>query len=828
MDGKAENNSKENLKNKKELNNQQNSASKELISLINTLKDFEDNLKSLKNINSILTKETFLFFKKILLKENIIINLSLIRIYMNIINNKSLYNEYLVSITNKQSDNSKIEILLMLIENCVSLTEKLDGFVFSYLLFQFKKKIIDLVKCIYFNCKSNINIDENLETLEDYMENLPTKFFSYSFLEMNKSKELFDICKSQDSEKITNFEEKFSEINNYYEQFECFKRFVDNNCGARNCCSVNEDSIGKDENNIDRANKNNIEFYVHYGTLILKFCKYHKYMFLDKEGENEEKKQKENGLDNKSEKELTDTDNYENGIQNARVVFLLDRINQEKSNKDKEKEKKIENILNNKQYLSAVDSKEYKYLIKKVTKYYLNLTKNIEKESKIKDVREHLIYYLSNLDIDSYYPLYLKDFSKVSISDNFTPSYLTNVPAGKKNNFYFETKSNEETLVYIEFYLEDRTKDINFEINKYDLKSNLFKSIFKEEKIEDGFKFFVYCHGYSLYEMIFDNSYSWFNSKDINYRISLLTLYDKTKKQNDDEEFFDENKLDEIKEVKRINIPVVLYLNNLKIVTFKKNEDKKDEEEEIVFKEHTEEDEVIIPRHLFNYLLINYIKKIKIEKNKDTIYKFIISIFSLNKDLSLNNKDIEEQINSTKNNEDKNYLRKIGFVPERKIDDFIFEYKLYDIYEQILIYHMSLSIQHKEKISKTILILQFDESKVNACIYNDGKFFTKLKGEENNIINTSDISIDNIDNIYEIIKNIYEGFEGVHLILSYKDDKNEENKNKLMEVFEKIKKYNEENMIPPLSVFEYEEHSLSEKVIKYTSSFYESKNESAI
>ena len=827
MDGKAENNSKENLKNKKELNNQQNSASKELISLINTLKDFEDNLKSLKNINSILTKETFLFFKKLFLKENIIINLSLIRIYMNIINNKSLYNEYLVSITNKQSDNSKIEILLMLIENCVSLTEKLDGFVFSYLLFQFKKKIIDLVKCIYFNCKSNINIDENLETLEDYMENLPTKFFSYSFLEMNKSKELFDICKSQDSDKITNFEEKFSEINNYYEQFECFKRFVDNNCGARNCCSVNEDSIGKDENNIDRANKNNIEFYVHYGTLILKFCKYHKYMFLDKEGENEEKKQKENGLDNKSEKELTDTDNYENGIQNARVVFLLDRINQEKSNKDKEKEKKIENILNNKQYLSAVDSKEYKYLIKKVTKYYLNLTKNIEKESKIKDVREHLIYYLSNLDIDSYYPLYLKDFSKVSISDNFTPSYLTNVPAGKKNNFYFETKSNEETLVYIEFYLEDRTKDINFEINKYDLKSNLFKSIFKEEKIEDGFKFFIYCHGYSLYEMIFDNSYSWFNSKDINYRISLLTLYDKSKELND-EESFEENIYEEIKDVKSINIPVILYLNNLKIISFKKSEQKKEKEneEELVIKDHTEEDETIIPRHLFNYLLINHIKKFKVEKTKDIKYNFIISIFSMNKDLSSTNKELEEQIKSTKNSNDINYIKKIGFIPEKKIDDLIFEYKLYDIYEQILIYHMSLSIQQKEKISKTILIIQFDESKANACVYNDGKFFSKLKGEGDNIINTKDINIDNIDKIYNIIKNIYEGFEGVHLILTYKDNKNEEYKNKLKEIFGKIKNYNEENIIPPLSVFEYEENYICNKVIKYTNSFYENKKDS--
>ena len=825
MDGKKENNSKEKLENKKGQNNQQNSASKDLFSLIDTLKDFETKIKSLKSINSILTKENFLFFKKLFLKDNIKINLLLIRIYMNIINNKSLYNEYLVSITNKESDNSKIDILLMLIENCVSLTEKLDGFVFSYLLFQFKKKIIDLVKCIYFNCKNKIYIDEKLEALEDYMENLPTKFFSYSFLEMIKSKDLFDICKSQDSNKITNFEERFSEVNNYYEQLECFKRFVDNNSGVSNCCSVDEASIGKEDNNIDIANKDNIEFYEHYGTLILKFCKYHKYMFLDKEGESEEKKQKEKDLDNKDEKDLNDTEKYENEIPNARIVFLLDRINQEKSKKEEENEKKIENILKNKQFLSTVDSKVYKYLIKKAIKYYLNLTKNIEKEKGIKAVREHLVYYLSNLDIDSYYPLYLKDFSKISINDNFTPSYLTNVSAGKKNNFYFETKSEEETLIYIEFYLEDRTKDINFEINKYDVKSNLFKPIVKEEKIEDRFKYFIYCHGYSLYQMIFDNSYSWFNSKDINYRISLLTLYDKSK-MKDDEESFEENVYEEIKEIKSINIPVILYLNNLKIVSFKKSENENEKEEELVFKEHTEEDEAIIPRHLFNYLLINYIKKLKVEKSKDIIHKFVILIFSMNKDLSSINKELEEQINSTKNSNDINYIKKIGFIPEKKIDDFTFEYKLYDIYEQILINHVSLSIQQKEKISKTILIMQFDESKVNACVYNDGKFFTKLKGEEDNIINTNDINIDEIDKIYNIIKNIYEGFEGVHLILTYKDNKNEEYKNKLKEIFGKIKNYNQENIIPPLKVFEYEENFICHKVIKYTHSLYENKNHS--
>lgn len=108
---------------------------------------------------------------------------------------------------------------------------------------------------------------------------------------------------------------------------------------------------------MDKANEDNIEFYEHYGTLILKFCKYHKYMFLDNESESEDKGQIENVQINKNEKEINDNKNYDNEIQNARVVFLLDRINQEKSDKEKEKDKKIENILKNRQYLSAVDSK---------------------------------------------------------------------------------------------------------------------------------------------------------------------------------------------------------------------------------------------------------------------------------------------------------------------------------------------------------------------------------------------------------------------------------------------------------------------------------------
>ena len=94
MDEKTENKSKENKEKKEEQNNYKKYDSKELLTLINTLKDFETDLKSLKSINSILTKDNLLFFKKLFLKENILINLSLIRIYMGIINNKLLYNEY--------------------------------------------------------------------------------------------------------------------------------------------------------------------------------------------------------------------------------------------------------------------------------------------------------------------------------------------------------------------------------------------------------------------------------------------------------------------------------------------------------------------------------------------------------------------------------------------------------------------------------------------------------------------------------------------------------------------------------------------------------------
>ena len=812
--------------NQKVKDKKQKTNPEDLMSLINSLKDFDIYLKSNKNINNILTEENLSFLKELSLKENVKVNLLLSKIYINIITNESLYNQYLISIP--ENDTYKINILFQLIENCISLVEKLNTFVFSQELYEFKNKILDLVKCIYFNCKSKIKEEQKITKINELMENLPSKFFSSAFLEINKEKETYEILKSQETDNIYLFEEKFAEINNYYEQLESFKKFVENNSSVSNCSSVSDESIGqKNEVNELKADVDKVEFYEQYGSLILKFCKYHNYMFLDKEEKEEEEKNDSKEIDDNEEGEKDDEDD-----ENTRVIFLIDKTNKEKNdedeNEEKDKNKKIENIVKDKQFTSSLDSKEYKELIKKEINNYLKITKNIENEKRIKNIREHLNYYLGTLDIDSYYPLYTKDFTKVTISDNFTPSFLTNVPAGSMNKLYFETPENEDTLVYIEWYLEDRTKDINFEINKYEVGNNEFIPAFKEEKVENKLKFFIVCHGYALYEMVFDNSYSWFNSKDVNYRISLLKLTDKIKtdvkeknEEQNDKTNENENESDYeyniggkkycFKEMKKIdgyiNISVIFYLNKLTFVSFK-NED------ELVFKEHIEEEETIIPKHLFNYLLACHLKKIKIDNKK-----IIVSIFSQNKNLLSICEDLNEEIKKVNDEKQKKFIKSIGFIPDGKIDDSSFEYNLYELNEQILINHIfknNNNNKNNNNISiKSVLLIEFEKKLNNVVMYNKGQFLTKIKEKD---INSN---IENADELLNIIKYANDNYENMNLIISRDDNVEEENKNTIKEDIEKIKQYCKDSINPPITIFEYEQKEICNNTIKYINSLYE-------
>ena len=835
-----------------------NLTSEDLVTLVNNLSHFNHELKSLKDINFFINEENLAILKKLSEKDNIKINLLLSKIYINLISNESLYSSYLVEISEP-----KLNLLMQIIDDCIILIQKLSGFVFDPEMFKFKEKVLSLIKCIYWNCKSKITNITITQKLEGLLESFPSQFYSETYNELNKDKEMYDILKSQDPEKINNFEDKFAQINNYFEQFEAFKKFVDSNAGIMNYATVGESGEEK-KAEVTYIDPEKIDFYQQYGMLLLKFCKYHHYIFLNSENKDSDEKKE---LEAESESD------------NVRVVFLLDKIkseNEEKKEGEKENteniidksskgNQKIINLMNQKSFSSIVDSKEYNDLIKKEINKYLEMTKKLEDSPKLKSVIEQMKYFLSILDVESYVPLYLSDFSKITISDNFTPSFLTNVPAGKKNELYLETKTNETMLVFIEFSLEDKSKDISFEVNKYEIYSNEYKNIFKEEKIEDTFKFFILCSGYSLYQIIFDNYYSWFTSKDVNYRIALLKMSDKPIKaleldeKKDEKELIEDLKENETKEEKTdnkddenklycyfngkniafdqkdicekikkemekkdnniINIPVILYLNNLRIISF-------DEEKGIQIKEVIDEDEDLISKTGFELKIKHHLlKTLKLNPNEIKDKKIIISIFSQNRELSSLNEEIAEKIkavksnsinNSTNDPEYINYLEKIGFYPSEEIEGFKnkIEYKLYDLCEQSLIYYLFNSKVQKKEIKKSVLFILLDEKVVNAAVFNEGAVFSNFKGKKNYLNN---ININDENSVLNFLENANETFEGIELVLSCVDCKEKKGK-KFEELIEKIKKYCEEKIKVNVNVCE--ESQITDNVFRYMNLFY--------
>ena len=131
--------------------------SNDILSIINSLNIFEFSLKTLKNISCVLKSDILLVFQKLAEKDNIPINLALKRIYTDILSNESLYKSYLLFENNYYDILDKVSFLLYFIDECTSLIEKLNGFVFDPELFKFKNKLLELIKCIYYNCYNKIN-----------------------------------------------------------------------------------------------------------------------------------------------------------------------------------------------------------------------------------------------------------------------------------------------------------------------------------------------------------------------------------------------------------------------------------------------------------------------------------------------------------------------------------------------------------------------------------------------------------------------------------------------------------------------------------------------
>jgi len=138
-----------------------------------------------------------------------------------------------------------------------------------------------------------------------------------------------------------------------------------------------------------------------------------------------------------------------------------------------------------------------------------------------------------------------------------------------------------------------------------------------------------------------------------------------------------------------INIPIMIYLNNLTFISIKKDK--------VKFIEKINEDDKTIVKSFFDFQIINYLQKNLKLKAKDAKYKkILITLFNQNREIELSEENKERVIlwkESKKRDlkEHAKYLEKIGFYPSQTLEGYNVEYNLYDLCEQGLLYHLILS-----------------------------------------------------------------------------------------------------------------------------------------
>ena len=123
--------------------------SEDVLTLAEDLVNFNCELKSLKNIELFLTYENLDILKNLNTSQNIKVHLALSKIYINILSNDSLYSKFLLVF-----NEDKTNLILQMIEECITLIKKLNGFVFDPEIFKFKTKAISIIKCFYYNFKN--------------------------------------------------------------------------------------------------------------------------------------------------------------------------------------------------------------------------------------------------------------------------------------------------------------------------------------------------------------------------------------------------------------------------------------------------------------------------------------------------------------------------------------------------------------------------------------------------------------------------------------------------------------------------------------------------
>ena len=373
----------------------------------------------------------------------------------------------------------------------------------------------------------------------------------------------------------------------------------------------------------------------------------------------EEKEDKEDIEDNEEESE---DDDDPDKVLTLFVIDAVKNVNRRIQNKSNENIE-IEELLENKICISLHERNNLFEIIKKNVENFNKLT-NKSKNHTIKTLKEKLSLYISSINNDKYIPINIEKINSIKYYNNFSKNSII-VPNRDNKILYIENNEDQKGLLFVEFYLTEENKDIIFRINRYDRATDDFKQVYDTGKINKKCKLCVYFEEKSLYQIEFDNKYSWINSKEVNFTISLFKITDEKmiKKNNNiinrnnneennknNNEENNNNKNEEVKE-NIINENNDINTNNENNNRDEQNEENKNEnvEEKEKEKEKEEEDKEKKPKDFkISEAILNNKKTIKFYCNYDNrnytfncnkIYKRIHDYKELEKNNLIQNKE---------------------------------------------------------------------------------------------------------------------------------------------------------------------------------------------
>ena len=539
------------------------------------------------DLENIFTKKNIKYFENMNPKENVQIDLLLNKIYEKIFSSEDFYKNYF---SDEDENETRVSLVLSLLEESIHIIDNFSDYFISLENFRLKENILRLIKFIYINLKESISKEEEQylrELIDDlshsfYSDNY-LELIKYKNIIYKNNNELLKNIEDIDNLffELGSYYEQLNSIQLLLNDIES----VNDKENMNNYSSVTihdikkskknkkkkfkkESSSSEDDEKKSVSKKNNLIEYddediLIYGQFLLKLCIYQKYHLKidnsikkngnkknrneesdenEEEEEEEEKeevektkkkqkikknvKNKKNKNDEIEENEEEDIDEESEDPNNILCLFVIDAVKtvngriQNKSNENIE----IEELLNDKKCISLNERENLFEIIKKNVDNFNNITKK-SKSKKIKNLKDKLNLYIKAINEDKYIPIYIDKLNNIKYYNNFSKNTIS-VPNRDSKIFYIENNEDKKGLLFIDFYVNDENKDIIFKIRRYDPESDNFNQVHDTGKTNKRCKLVIYFEEKSLYQLEFDNTYSWLNPKEINFSVSILRIID--------------------------------------------------------------------------------------------------------------------------------------------------------------------------------------------------------------------------------------------------------------------------------------------------------------